>query len=472
MHLPLRLILIQILFGSLIFSLTNLSAQSQYKIFGEFPSMESESVSLMGFNGMDVYRISESICDENGSFILTFSESDYGMGYLMGSDQKAFFVILEKEDIHIKGEYLALSQSVEISKGIQNQIFGQYASAHPRREQALSAWLYLEKMYEQDTLFSKHTKAQHFIAEEKLRIRLEDEDFLNSIDTSLYVNWFLPIRRLVSSVSVVAQYRTNEIPETIRAFRNLNYSDPRLYKSGLLKDAIESHFWLLENSGRSLDSVYFEMKISIDSLLKNLSSNSQLYNLISEYLFVLLERHSLFDASEYLALQVLSETRCTIDDQLARQMETYRTMKKGYIAPNIFFSGDVTKAGNKFSEFQFLNELESSYTLVVFGAGWCPQCREELDALANVYNQWKNYGVEVVLISLDTDKDSYDAFVKDFPFISFCDYKQWNTPAALEYHVFATPTMFLLDSSREIFLRPNSVKQIQAWIDWFLVQGN
>jgi hypothetical protein len=32
--------------------------------------------------------------------------------------------------------------------------------------------------------------------------------------------------------------------------------------------------------------------------------------------------------------------------------------------------------------------------------------------------------------------------------------------------------MFLLDDKRKILLRPNSLKQLDAWVDWFLVQGN
>jgi len=28
--------------------------------------------------------------------------------------------------------------------------------------------------------------------------------------------------------------------------------------------------------------------------------------------------------------------------------------------------------------------------------------------------------------------------------------------------------MFLLDAKREILLRPNSINQMDAWVDWFL----
>jgi hypothetical protein len=31
--------------------------------------------------------------------------------------------------------------------------------------------------------------------------------------------------------------------------------------------------------------------------------------------------------------------------------------------------------------------------------------------------------------------------------------------------------MYLLNEKREILLRPNSVAQMDSWVDWFLVQG-
>ena len=75
----------------------------------------------------------------------------------------------------------------------------------------------------------------------------------------------------------------------------------------MLKETIESHFWLIENSGRSLDSVYIEMNKSIDILLENLLADKQKLSEINENLFKLLEKRSLFRASEYLALKLFNE---------------------------------------------------------------------------------------------------------------------------------------------------------------------
>lgn len=442
-------------------------------ITGNLSLLANQVIKLEGFNGLKTYPISSTTIDEKGNFKLSYSKADYGVGYLISADEKPMFVILSGEDIELTGEALSFVETIKITKGKENQLFEQYAKEHPRREQALSAWIYLEKIYTLDPLFSVQQTPASSIQTEKQRIKKEDADFLNALPKNSYVSWFLPARKLVSSVSVVAQYRPDEIPSTIAAFRKMDYTDHRLYKSGLFKDAIESHFWLLENSGKSLDSVFIEMQHSIDAMLENLIKDEKRLNEVTDYLFDLLERHSLYQASEYLALKVLNEVSCTIDGDLAKQLETYRAMKKGNTAPDILFKGDNFAPGYSPANFpKKLSDLKSNYTLVVFGASWCPTCTQEVPEIAKLYSKWKQNNVEVVFVSLDEEKEAYRNFVKDLPFLSTCDFKKWESPIAKDYYVFGTPTMFLLDDKRKILLRPNSVKQMDAWVDWFLVQGN
>lgn len=442
-------------------------------ISGNLSLLPNQPIKLEGFNGLKNYPISSTTVDAKGNFKLNFSKADFGVGYLLSADEKPLFVILSGEDIELVGEALSYVETLKVTKGQENQWFEQYAKEHPKREQALSAWIYLEKIYTQDSLFAVQEKPNQAIQTEKQRIVNEDADFLSALPKDSYVSWFLPARKLVSSVSVVAQYRTDEMPATIAAFRNMDYTDRRLYKSGLFKDAIESHFWLLENSGKSLDSVFIEMQHSIDAMLEKLVIDEAKLNEVTDYLFDLLERHSLHQASEYLALKVLNEVSCTIDSDLAKQLETYRAMKKGNQAPDIIFKGDIILPGYNSTNFpEKLSAIKSNYTVIVFGASWCPKCTEELPEMAQLYTKWKVNGVEVVFVSLDEDKDAYHNFAKDFPFISVCDFKKWDSPIVNNYYVFGTPTMFLVDDQREILLRPNSVKQMDAWVDWYLVEGN
>ena len=456
-------ILITIVFG------TSLCAQS---ITGHLSLLTNQSIKLEGFCGLKTYTISSTTIDEKGNFKLDYTTSDYGVGYLISADQKPLFVILSGEDIKIVGEVLSYLETLIVAKGKENQGFVQYASEYAKREQSLTAWLYLEKMYTADSLFSNQHKTLKAIQAEKKRIKEEDADFLVELPKESFISWYLPVRKLVSSVATVAQFRPEEIPGTLATFRAMDYTDVRLYKSGLLKDAIEGHFWLIENSGRPLDKIFVEMKNSIDAMMIHLTKDTKKFNEVTEYLFNLLERHSHFSASEYLALKVLNETSCTINSDLAKQLESYRAMKKGNTAPDMDFSGDLMAPTYAAALPKKLSDIKSKYMVIVFGASWCPKCIEELPQITTLYSKWKTKDIEVVYISLDEDKKMFGTFVNDFPFISTCDYKKWKGDIVQDYYVFATPTMFLLDSNRKIIMRPNSVKQIDAWVDWVLDQGN
>ena len=210
------------------------------------------------------------------------------------------------------------------------------------------------------------------IIDEKQRIKVEDSLFLAGLNPDFFVSWYLPFRELVSSVFTIAQYRTKEIPFAIESFRKIDYTDSRLQTSGLLTDAIENHFWLIENSGLSLDSVYIEMHISIDQMVENLMTDEQKLNEVTSYLFKFLEQRSLFKASEYLALKLLSEKSCTLNNDFVSQLESYRAMKVGNTAPDFDFSKNcfapeytVTQMPEK------LSDIQSKYIVVVFGATWC-----------------------------------------------------------------------------------------------------
>jgi len=456
----------------LIFSILSVSTFAQHTITGNFPPLAGQQVRLIGIDGFGIYAIDSTKVSEQGVFKLNYADKDRGMGYLAAADNKAYFVVLANEDIQLKGEVLSVPESIVTISGKENKLFVQYAVEHPKREQALSAWVYLRKIYQADSLFAKQKYPQQAIETEMQRIKQEDNDFLKSLDPESYVSWFLPTRKLVSSVSTVAQYRTEEIPATLEAFRKMDYTDERLYKSGLLKDAIESHFWLLENMGQPLDTVYKEINISTNFLITNLSKNEKKFNEITKYLFDLLERQSLLQASEYLAIKVLTQNSCTVNDDLAKQLESYRAMKKGNTAPDIVFSGDVLKSGLVIKTPNRLSDIQSSYKVVIFGASWCPKCAEELTQLLPLYEKWKSKGVEVVFISLDTDKAVFKNFTSIFPFISMCDYKKWGTQVVKDYYVFATPTLFILDKDQKIILRPNSVKQIDAWADYSIGERN
>lgn len=443
---------------------------SQQTVSGEFPLHTGEQIRLEGFSGFNTYKISQIQVSENGSFALSYSEENIGMGQLVSTDGSTFVVVLSGEDIKLSGQSLSQPESIEILSALENLLFEQYASEHPRREQALSAWIYLQRMYQSDSLFAVQSEPKEAITQEIERIRKEDDAFIDELPSDSYIRWYLPVRRLVQSVPVVAQFRTEELPKTIQAFRELDHTDERLYKSGLLGEVIESHVWLIENSGRSPDSVFMELNHSIDILIKQLTVDPDLFNEIMEFLFDLLEERSLFTSSEHLALSLLEDHGELLSSRLARKLELYRAMKPGNTAPDIQFNENTLFPDGV--SVSHLSEIESEYILVVFAAGWCPYCREMKPELLEHYPDWQKSGVEVVLVSLDETPENFEQFAGDLPFIRTTDFQKWNSTMVKNYHVHSIPAMILLDKRREILVHPNSVHHMDAWVDWYLGQGN
>ncbi len=434
-------------------------SQAQNLVTGNFPYMAGSKLSLIGFENMGIYSIDSTIVDPQGQFSLKFGSKDYGMGYIMSADNKIYFLVLANENIQLKGEQISLPESIQIISGTEQKIFETYAKQRSKRQQAISAWQYLQNIYWTDTTLDWPSKMKKTIFLEQQRIAKEDKAYLKNLDPNSFVYWYLPTRKLVSEVDAIVKSSPMQIPATIAAFRTLNYNKAKLYKSGLLKDALESHFWLIENMGAPLETVYKEMKISIDYIIPNLLSNEAHLNEVTKYLFNLFEKHSLFDASEYLAIKLLTQNSCVINNDFARQLEMYRSMKIGNIAPNIVFE-------NATKPFAQLADINAKYKLIVFGASWCSKCKEEIPKLLPYYETWKNkYQLDVVFVSLDTDLSSFQNFAKDFPWVSTCDLKSWEGKTVKDYFVFGTPTMYLLDMDNKIVLKPNSEKQVQAWID-------
>lgn len=445
------------------------NSYSQNTIQGTFPQLANQTIQLHGYNGFDSYLIQSVQADDKGVFIIDYFPANFGFVYLQSEDNKQFSLLLNNEKVVLEGADFETSAAIITVESFENKAFEQYLNEHSQREQTLAGWDYLQRIYQdEESLFYLQKEAKENILNERKRIQQEDTDYLDNLPKDSYVAWYLPIRKLISSVSTIAQYRTEEIPQTTAAFRKIDYSDNRLYKSGMLNDVLESQIWFIENSGYDQEEMYQQMNRSIDAILASLLTNEQRYNEIVKRLFNILEKRSLYTSSEYLAIKVLNEKSCTVNNDLAQNLEHYRAMKIGNIAPDIVFKGDLINP-NTTKKLKKLSDISSKYTVLVFGASWCPACQQEFAHLSSIYQKWKAQNVEVVYISLDEDKQLFTNFTKIFPFVSYCDYKKWDSKAAQDYHIFATPTIYLLDNKRKIILRPTSIQQVDAWVDWYLV---
>ena len=78
------------------------------------------------------------------------------------------------------------------------------------------------------------------------------------------------------------------------------------------------------------------------------------------------------------------------------------------------YATNMLKPGTRAPEFKLktydakeikLSQYRGSYVVLDFWASWCPDCRRDIPAMKALYEQFRDYGVQFVGISFDTERE-------------------------------------------------------------------
>lgn len=122
--------------------------------------------------------------------------------------------------------------------------------------------------------------------------------------------------------------------------------------------------------------------------------------------------------------------------------DTNKVINEGDKAPD-FVLTDLDGTKHKLSDY------EGQGVLINFWGTWCPPCKEEMPALNNSYNKYKNQGVQVLSVNIAQS---------DFEVQNFVDEYNLDFPMTIDksksvmrtYNVDQLPATFLIDSTGEI----------------------
>ena len=440
---------------AIVLLITSIKQTTAQTITGILKHHAGQELSLVGFNNYKTVELAKTQTDSLGNFTLNYPKAYKGMALLKSQDKNSLVLLLNQTFTTIKGTHISETDSLQLN-ATENKLFFNYAMGQGYRTNALNAWKYLDKLYNTQVLFKKQEIAKNSIQKELKRIKAEDTKLVNSLDKNSYLAWFIPIRKLIQETPTIMRTETERIPEAIAQFRNTNFNNSNFKTSGVLREYIEKHYFLIENMGLSIDSVAVQMNLSSNALINTIKDNKGLLNKISENLFTYLETRSLYKSSEYLAVTLLKDHQKDLEIHVINRLEKYVSLKVGNTAP------DIQLTNSK------LSDIKKS-VLLVFGVSDCAPCKKEAIELLKYYDAWKSKkDIEVVYISIDTDKEAYKTAYQNAPWQSYCDYKGWDTKAAKDYFVYATPTYILLDKDMKILVHPSSVGQVDAWVNYRL----
>ena len=117
-----------------------------------------------------------------------------------------------------------------------------------------------------------------------------------------------------------------------------------------------------------------------------------------------------------------------------------------------------------------LERFRGKVTIIDFWASWCRPCRIENPNLVRLYNRMHDKGLEIVGVSLDRNKASWERAIADDGLIwnHVSNLQYWSDPIAKLYSVRSIPAAFVLNENGEIVAKNLRGAQLDAKIEELL----
>lgn len=228
----------------------------------------------------------------------------------------------------------------------------------------------------------------------------------------------------------------------------LTKSNDMLETSSLLKPVLIAYL----NVGPSTN-----VTADIDALLKAVNVETPRGQTVLSELIEIFDTYDMKDLKTKYLTQA-SNLKCTINERLSSTIATNKNTEIGAVFPNqVFVQATNTSAKS-------LTDVKSDRKVIIFWSSICSHCEAELPTILEKYNAMKAKNIQVIGLSLDNEKASYENKVKNLPWINDSELKGWYSSYVDKYNVHATPTYFVLDANNKIIAKPDHAADVISYL--------
>lgn len=193
----------------------------------------------------------------------------------------------------------------------------------------------------------------------------------------------------------------------------------------------------------------------VDSM-ENTSVVERDAKIIDQYPYSLLLLKQLFYYKEHFSSRELKQILLHFNNEV-RQTNLYKSFNQ-YFAVSAGFDKSYP-AGLQFQDssgaFTEIGNDKAQYNLLVFWASWCGPCRKEIPSLKKMYALYKKKGLVIYSISIDGDKESWKAAVRqeEMPWKQFIAIDSTRKLLDLHYNIKFIPKAYLFDKQKNLIRR-------------------
>ncbi len=229
----------------------------------------------------------------------------------------------------------------------------------------------------------------------------------------------------------------------------VDFNDLSLIPTNVLATKMIDYLSLFQGlEGVNDANVAFAM--GLGKILEKAKVNTKMYGFVLEYMLIGFTALGMDAVTDYLLnYPQLGEGDITVEEgmMLDSISAPYQKVRVGVKAPDI--SG-VTIDGKPYH----LYESQAQRTIVFFWSTDCEFCHDFLTSIRKNLDLENDY--ELVTIALAESQREVEKAVKKMklPGRHFYDDARWEGKIIMDYHVFSTPTVFILDADNNIVFKP------------------
>jgi thiol-disulfide isomerase/thioredoxin len=242
------------------------------------------------------------------------------------------------------------------------------------------------------------------------------------------------------SVKKIDNYWQN-LPITNEALQNTPF-----YTSYLME-------YLAYHFNQHLDPEPWEaqMKKAVDKALAYMSQTDYTNKLTIKYLIEGFKAIGHEGLLQYVDEKYAQNVQCLetrFQEDVDYRLLAYKIGKPGQEVPNFA----ITPTQDLYSNI-------NRKTIFVFWSSTCPHCMQEWPAITTWEKEHPDF--QIIAISLDTDKNSYEATKAKLPtsILYLCDFKGYESEYVKPFYIMATPTIFEVDSNKNFVKKGKGIHQ-------------
>lgn len=422
-------------------------------------NLDDGKIALSSLQGEKVTFVDSISSDKKEEFYFSLKDKHVGFYHLQFSKNKSLDFVYDNEDIELETDANNIFDSIKVLTSESNKIYYEFIKLNRAYKTKTELLQLILARYPQDDNYYQTTK-------DKL-IQIQ-EDYLYFVNVTAQVNPNSFIARYVRSAQLPVV--DVEIPAEqqlpclkTHALDNINFYDDGLIYSDCLTNKTIEYLTYYRNPQLPLELLEKEFMVAIDTILSKAKVNEIVYTHIVEYMLDGFKKFGFDNVINYIVENYIIKDDLCIDEKLGntieRRIQQARNFKIGSTVPNIILQDSS-------GEMIDLSQIKSVNILILFYASWCPHCQKLIPQIYDFYKHQEEMKFEVLAISIDTVRTDWLNYIRanNLDWLNVSDLKGWEGKSVIDYFIYATPTMFLVDKGRKLIRIPKTIEDIKQFM--------